>query len=104
MFLSIFFPLFPSSLEIPSLIILLESYNLSFMAEKGKALPKFGEWDLKDPATADGFTLIFNRARNEKKTRATAPPPPSIVPQKVDTINKPPPSPPKTKCFCFVRV
>ncbi|KAK8323178.1 hypothetical protein V6Z12_A12G216000 [Gossypium hirsutum] len=72
--------------------------------EKGKALPKFGEWDLKDPATADGFTLIFNRARNEKKTRATAPPPPSIVPQKVDTINKPPPSPPKTKCFCFVRV
>ncbi|KAB2000153.1 hypothetical protein ES319_D12G212300v1 [Gossypium barbadense] len=65
------------------------------MAEKGKALPKFGEWDLKDPATADGFTVIFNKARNEKKTRATAPPPPSIVPQKVDTVNKPPPSPPK---------
>ncbi|KAL1136153.1 hypothetical protein V6Z11_A12G219900 [Gossypium hirsutum] len=69
------------------------------MAEKGKALPKFGEWDLKDPATADGFTLIFNRARNEKKTRATAPPPPSIVPQKVDTINKPPPSPPKVSIY-----
>ncbi|PPS18008.1 hypothetical protein GOBAR_AA02549 [Gossypium barbadense] len=65
------------------------------MKEKGKALPKFGEWDLKDPATADGFTVIFNKARNEKKTRATAPPPPSIVPQKVDTVNKPPPSPPK---------
>ncbi|TYG42022.1 hypothetical protein ES288_D12G223600v1 [Gossypium darwinii] len=100
MFLSIFF-LCPPPLWKPPL---LESYNLSFMAEKGKALPKFGEWDLKDPATADGFTVIFNKARNEKKTRATAPPPPSIVPQKVDTVNKPPPSPPKTKCFCFVRV
>lgn len=63
--------------------------------EKGKALPKFGEWDLKDPATADGFTVIFNKARNEKKTRDTAPPPPNIVPQKVETIKKKPPPPSK---------
>ncbi|MBA0656787.1 hypothetical protein Goklo_009118, partial [Gossypium klotzschianum] len=70
--------------------------------EKGKALPKFGEWDLKDPATADGFTVIFNKARNEKKTRATAPPPPSIVPQKVDTVNKPPPSPPKVSIYLSI--
>ncbi|CAL5403323.1 unnamed protein product [Camellia sinensis] len=38
------------------------------MAEKGGPLPKFGEWDVNDPASAEGFTVIFNKARNEKKT------------------------------------
>lgn len=38
------------------------------MAEKGQPLPKFGEWDVNDPASAEGFTVIFNKARNEKKT------------------------------------
>ncbi|KAL3615337.1 Protein noi4 [Castilleja foliolosa] len=36
--------------------------------EKGLALPKFGEWDVNDPASAEGFTVIFNKARNEKRT------------------------------------
>ncbi|CAK7349144.1 unnamed protein product [Dovyalis caffra] len=26
------------------------------MAEKGQPLPKFGEWDVNDPASAEGFT------------------------------------------------
>jgi len=30
-------------------------------------LPKFGEWDVNDPSSAEGFTVIFNKARNEKK-------------------------------------
>ncbi|EYU27446.1 hypothetical protein ABFS83_13G156600 [Erythranthe nasuta] len=38
------------------------------MTEKGRPLPKFGEWDVNDPASAEGFTVIFNKARNEKKT------------------------------------
>ncbi|XP_010532965.1 PREDICTED: RPM1-interacting protein 4 [Tarenaya hassleriana] len=37
------------------------------MAEMGRPLPKFGEWDVNDPASAEGFTVIFNKARNEKK-------------------------------------
>ncbi|RXH67869.1 hypothetical protein DVH24_028016 [Malus domestica] len=36
--------------------------------EKGVPLPKFGEWDVNDPASAEGFTVIFNKARTEKKT------------------------------------
>ncbi|XP_073312206.1 E3 ubiquitin-protein ligase UPL1-like isoform X2 [Primulina huaijiensis] len=36
--------------------------------ETGRPLPKFGEWDVNDPASAEGFTVIFNKARNEKKT------------------------------------
>ncbi|KAL6600607.1 hypothetical protein ACP70R_045407 [Stipagrostis hirtigluma subsp. patula] len=35
--------------------------------EKGSPLPKFGEWDV-NPALAEGFTVIFNKARDEKKT------------------------------------
>ncbi|KAG8059575.1 hypothetical protein GUJ93_ZPchr0002g26545 [Zizania palustris] len=33
----------------------------------GRPLPKFGEWDVNNPASADGFTVIFSKARNEKK-------------------------------------
>ncbi|XP_062009242.1 protein NOI4 isoform X3 [Rosa rugosa] len=36
--------------------------------DKGVPLPKFGEWDVNDPASAEGFTVIFNKARTEKKT------------------------------------
>ncbi|EFJ34808.1 hypothetical protein SELMODRAFT_81777, partial [Selaginella moellendorffii] len=33
----------------------------------GPPLPKFGAWDPKDPSSADGFTIIFNKARDEKR-------------------------------------
>ncbi|KAL2316549.1 hypothetical protein Fmac_030425 [Flemingia macrophylla] len=37
--------------------------------EKGidRPLPKFGEWDVNDPASAESFTVIFNKARDERK-------------------------------------
>ncbi|BAT86574.1 protein NOI4-like [Vigna umbellata] len=35
--------------------------------KQGKPLPKFGDWDVNDPASAEGFTVIFNKARDEKK-------------------------------------
>ncbi|KAI5329625.1 hypothetical protein PRUPE_5G158200 [Prunus persica] len=38
--------------------------------DKGRPLPKFGEWDVNNPASAEGFTVIFNKARDEKKTSA----------------------------------
>ncbi|KAK6133038.1 hypothetical protein DH2020_033193 [Rehmannia glutinosa] len=38
------------------------------LREKGRPLPKFGEWDVNDPSSAEGFTVIFNKARDEKKT------------------------------------
>ncbi|KAG6533708.1 hypothetical protein ZIOFF_007583 [Zingiber officinale] len=37
-------------------------------SDKGQPLPKFGEWDVNNPASAEGFTVIFNKARDEKKT------------------------------------
>lgn len=46
----------------------LENLLPFFWQEKGRPLPKFGEWDVNDPASAEGFTVIFNKARDEKKT------------------------------------
>ncbi|XP_052189592.1 RPM1-interacting protein 4-like isoform X2 [Diospyros lotus] len=34
------------------------------------AVPKFGEWDENDPASAQGFTHIFNKVREEKQSGA----------------------------------
>ncbi|KAG6571764.1 Protein NOI4, partial [Cucurbita argyrosperma subsp. sororia] len=40
------------------------------MTDKGRPLPKFGEWDVNDPTSAEGFTVIFNKARDEKRKQA----------------------------------
>ncbi|KAJ6751528.1 hypothetical protein OIU85_002006 [Salix viminalis] len=36
--------------------------------DQGRPLPKFGEWDVNNPASAEGFTVIFSKARDEKKS------------------------------------
>lgn len=51
-------------------------HNFCFFQDKGLALPKFGEWDVNDPASAEGFTVIFNKARDEKRTGGKADSPP----------------------------
>ncbi|KAL5999659.1 hypothetical protein ACLOJK_037944 [Asimina triloba] len=35
--------------------------------ERSAAVPKFGDWDETDPASADGYTHIFNQVREEKQ-------------------------------------
>lgn len=37
------------------------------------SVPKFGEWDESNPSSADGYTHIFNKVREEKtgSTKAT---------------------------------
>lgn len=30
-------------------------------------MPKFGDWDENNPASADGFSHIFNKVREEKQ-------------------------------------
>ncbi|KAI3748116.1 hypothetical protein L6452_10997 [Arctium lappa] len=58
------------------------------MTSKHQSLPKFGEWDVKNPSSADGFTVIFAKARDEKKTNETV----TAASQK---NNKPPPPQPQ---------
>lgn len=50
-----------------------------FQQDKGRPLPKFGEWDVNNPASAEGFTVIFNKARDDKKTNAA-----QVTPRKQD--------------------
>ncbi|KAK3122210.1 hypothetical protein QOZ80_8BG0666480 [Eleusine coracana subsp. coracana] len=38
---------------------------------RGSAVPKFGDWD-SNPASADGYTHIFNKVREEKQTQTEA--------------------------------
>ncbi|XP_052487646.1 protein NOI4-like [Gossypium raimondii] len=69
--------------------------------EKGRPLPKFGEWDVNDPASAEGFTVIFNKARDEKKTGGKP-----ESPAKSDSNVKPGADPSKTqpkKWFCCIQ-
>lgn len=40
--------------------------------DRGRPLPKFGEWDVNNPASAEGFTVIFSKARDEKKTNGNS--------------------------------
>lgn len=54
-------------------------------AHRGSSLPKFGEWDEKDPAAAEGFTVIFDRARDTKKNGGT---PNNVIPQENQNQNQ----------------
>ncbi|KAK1272050.1 RPM1-interacting protein 4 [Acorus gramineus] len=38
--------------------------------ERGAAVPKFGDWDETNPSSADGYTHIFNKVREEKQSGA----------------------------------
>lgn len=40
---------------------------IMWQAEQGAAVPKFGDWDENNPASADGFTHIFNKVREERQ-------------------------------------
>lgn len=56
-------------------------------------MPKFGDWDVNDPASAEGFTVIFNKARDEKKTGGVTDSPSNADPASKHgstTVKKPP--------------
>ncbi|KAF5770026.1 putative RPM1-interacting protein 4/NOI4 [Helianthus annuus] len=73
------------------IFILLFLHHL-MTSQPPQPLPKFGEWDVKNPSSADGFTVIFAKARDENKTGGGAtvaakapppkPPPPKMEPSK----------------------
>ncbi|KAE9606399.1 putative RIN4, pathogenic type III effector avirulence factor Avr cleavage [Lupinus albus] len=68
------------------------------MSEKGRPLPKFGEWDVNDPASAEGYTVIFNKARDEKKTGAKP-----DSPSKSHHQTRPPSQSNTKKWFCCIQ-
>ncbi|VFQ58580.1 unnamed protein product [Cuscuta campestris] len=70
--------------------------------EKGRPLPKFGEWDVNNPASADGFTVIFAKARDEKKGAGAAATAASQAAKPInDRRNESYKEPPKRWFCCF---
>ncbi|KAG9129666.1 hypothetical protein Leryth_017744 [Lithospermum erythrorhizon] len=49
-------------------LFLLGFLSSHLVPDHGTAVPKFGEWDDNDPASAEGFTQIFNKVQEEKQT------------------------------------
>ncbi|KAL4185030.1 hypothetical protein AMTRI_Chr10g228570 [Amborella trichopoda] len=47
--------------------------------ESVAAVPKFGAWDDRDPTSGDGFTVLFNKVKEERQIRAAKPP---VIPTK----------------------
>ncbi|KAG6596757.1 Protein NOI4, partial [Cucurbita argyrosperma subsp. sororia] len=70
------------------------------MSEKGQPLPKFGEWDVNNPASAEGFTVIFNKARDEKKSGGQ-PESPGNAPKAKPAAD--PAKPQAKKWFCCIQ-
>ncbi|CAH8274217.1 unnamed protein product [Arabidopsis lyrata] len=60
---------------------------------EARPLPKFGEWDVNDPATAEVFTVIFSKAGEDKKTGRSSSKAPSQ--RKQDGVK------PTKKWLCF---
>ncbi|BFG27016.1 hypothetical protein CerSpe_132900 [Prunus speciosa] len=61
----------------------------------GRPLPKFGEWDVNNPASAEGFTVIFTKARDQKMSNgAPGTGTPSSKPESNSQY------PPEKKWFC----
>ncbi|KAJ0984400.1 hypothetical protein J5N97_002756 [Dioscorea zingiberensis] len=52
--------------------------------QRGASVPKFGAWDENDPKSGEGFTIIFNKVKEEKQTTAarlpTTPTEPKFIP------------------------
>lgn len=60
---------------------------LVLQPDKAAAVPKFGDWDESDPASADGYTQLFNKVREEKAGAGQAPGTPTQRPYVVGNRN-----------------
>lgn len=66
---------------------------------KGAALPKFGEWDDKNPQSAENYTHIFNKVREQ---RSAGPVPINSTPPRHPSYDARVPKPKKnSKSRCF---
>ncbi|KAL3519399.1 hypothetical protein ACH5RR_017548 [Cinchona calisaya] len=41
------------------------------LSSKSASVPKFGAWDERDPKSGEGFTVIFNKVKEEKQIAAS---------------------------------
>ncbi|KAJ0969188.1 hypothetical protein J5N97_022065 [Dioscorea zingiberensis] len=69
---------------------------------KTSTLPKFGEWDECDPSSAEGYSQIFNKMKEEKQRQTTTAKVPVISHDPIDTDHSKKNANPKSmRCGCF---
>ncbi|XP_048447316.1 RPM1-interacting protein 4-like [Pyrus x bretschneideri] len=66
------------------------------------SIPKFGDWDEEDPQSGEGFTYIFERVKEEKKTASKFPNVPQQARNNLNSANKSGKSPSKSKSWCCI--
>ncbi|KAJ9176591.1 hypothetical protein P3X46_011887 [Hevea brasiliensis] len=71
--------------------------------DKGAAVPKFGEWDENNPASADGYTHIFNKVREERQIEAGKVPGMPTESSMSNTRKETPSNSSKSCCFPWFR-
>lgn len=71
--------------------------------DKGAAVPKFGDWDENNPSSADGYTHIFNKVREERQTGAATRVPGMASEPSYQTNRKHSTSSSKSCCFPWGR-
>ncbi|KAE8685070.1 putative RNA binding protein [Hibiscus syriacus] len=72
--------------------------------DEGPAVPKFGDWDENNPASADGYTHIFNMVREERNNGGRVPGMPGEQsPYRTALHRKPADSNAKSCCFPWCR-
>lgn len=49
-------------------------------SSRSSSVPKFGAWDERDPKSGEGFTVIFNKVKEEKQITAAKFPPVQVQP------------------------
>ncbi|KAM0049025.1 putative RPM1-interacting protein 4/NOI4 [Helianthus debilis subsp. tardiflorus] len=68
------------------------------VSHRSASVPMFGAWDEKDPKSAEGFTVIFQKVKEEKHIAATNFPP--IPRQSSCNLNNPKKETRKAKKWC----
>ena len=53
-----------------SVLVLLADHlpSCKMQPDRGAAVPRFGDWDENNPQSADNYTHIFNKVREERHT------------------------------------
>ncbi|XP_020270146.1 RPM1-interacting protein 4-like [Asparagus officinalis] len=78
--------------------------RFSWQMHKTPSVPKFGVWDEKGPKSGDGFTVIFNKVKQEKQNAASklprVPIDPTIHPSKRKNRANPAS---RSKILCCIR-
>uniref|UniRef100_A0A1D1YXH5 RPM1-interacting protein 4 n=1 Tax=Anthurium amnicola TaxID=1678845 RepID=A0A1D1YXH5_9ARAE len=70
-------------------------------ADKGSTVPKFGDWDESNPSSADGYTHIFNKVREEKQVGSAMVPVIKTDPVHYDGHRQDGGSYKSSSCSCF---